>query len=453
MRPLFCATALILAIPLQAIELGKAEGTLTINGISTPLRFAYGRSKPQETDPEKTMILLTSHPLSKEALADDAVLQRMRRQRDVVIFSIWLDARRQPVKTQLYIADDFPVTGMHPEMSTTLSSPRLVDGTMKFEKDFFGDQIALDVTFRAAIATGAAFAENPAATAAISQGVRFPRPPAIFSAKGKPSTASRPKPAPASTSATAPQTPLAGTPLPSGGGEPGHVYVTWSSAFRKGDAATYQPLMTKTAPAADPLVRMSRALQPIQLVIVRGAVNGNTATLKLEGVLFGSQTSGSATLVKQGNVWKVDEDTWSMPSQSALPVPQPVAPLTNGTPLPSDGGAPGAVWRAYDAAVGKNDAGSIRKLLGRDGLRAFDALQFGDFVDVMRDLRAVNARVAGGVMSGNKATLRLQAPPTPRLTGAGTATLVNEDGVWKLSFPVEEWTSAAASPPSPDKRR
>jgi hypothetical protein len=65
---------LLVALPAVAVDLGRAEGTLTVDGTKIPLNYAYavGRQKNQLTDrKEMTRVILTDKELPADAkLAD-----------------------------------------------------------------------------------------------------------------------------------------------------------------------------------------------------------------------------------------------------------------------------------------------------------------------------------------------------------------------------------------------
>ena len=65
---------LLLALPAVAVDLGKAEGTLTVDGTKIPLNYAYaiGRQKNLLTDrKEMTRIILTDKALPADARLSD----------------------------------------------------------------------------------------------------------------------------------------------------------------------------------------------------------------------------------------------------------------------------------------------------------------------------------------------------------------------------------------------
>jgi hypothetical protein len=68
MRHLF--GALLVALPASAVDLGRAEGSLTIDGAKIPLNYAYAvaKQKNQLNDRnEMTRIILTEKPLPDDA--------------------------------------------------------------------------------------------------------------------------------------------------------------------------------------------------------------------------------------------------------------------------------------------------------------------------------------------------------------------------------------------------
>ena len=139
---------------------GKAEGTLTVNGKTTKVAYAYARSVPGFVDPntKDTLVIVSDVPLDAQALADDSVRSDLATQGKLHAFEITIDATGAPVSTA------WRHNGFNGPMPSGLSSAdvftkkvlddKFVEGSYKSadQEEFFGNTYSFDVTFRAAIA-------------------------------------------------------------------------------------------------------------------------------------------------------------------------------------------------------------------------------------------------------------------------------------------------------------
>ena len=110
----------------------------------------------------------------------------------------------------------------------------------------------------------------------------------------------------------------AGKPLPAGGGEAGKVLQANLAAMRKGDVAgLFATLNAEQAgklrqdqdkPDFKAMLGMMQAFAPKSLTVTGGRDLGDRAELDVEGQdEDGSATRGTATMVKEGGAWKVEQ--------------------------------------------------------------------------------------------------------------------------------------------------
>ncbi len=139
---------------------GKAEGTLTVNGKTTTVAFAYARSVPGFFDPntKDIQVIVSDVPLDAKALSDDFARADMAKEGKLHAFEITIDASGTPVSTA------WRHDGFNGPMPSGLSSDdvftkkvfdgKIVEGSYKSgaNDEFFGNTYAFDVTFRAAVA-------------------------------------------------------------------------------------------------------------------------------------------------------------------------------------------------------------------------------------------------------------------------------------------------------------
>jgi hypothetical protein len=139
---------------------GKAEGTLTVNGKTTNVAFAYARSVPGFADPNvpDVQVILSDVPLDEKALADDFARIDMAKAGKLHAFEITIDALGTPVSTA-WRHDGFngPMpSGLSSDdvFTKTVFDGKSVAGNYKSgpNDEFFGNTYAFDVTFNATIA-------------------------------------------------------------------------------------------------------------------------------------------------------------------------------------------------------------------------------------------------------------------------------------------------------------
>jgi len=139
---------------------GTASGTLTVNGKTTEVAYAYARSVPGFFDKNTmdTQVIVSDVPLDAKALSDDFARSDLADAGKLHAFEITIDASGTPISTA------WRDNGFKGPMPSGLSSAdvftkkvlddKVVDGGYKSaeEAEFFGNTYSFDVTFRAAIA-------------------------------------------------------------------------------------------------------------------------------------------------------------------------------------------------------------------------------------------------------------------------------------------------------------
>jgi hypothetical protein len=272
---LAAALALAPARPAAAASpaVGTAQGTLTMNGDATPLKYAYAIVEPDSSDKakENVRVILSNVALSPKAVESWSERMGMDGLKAVeVLFDpeghIISGEFRHPVKS-------FSATGMH-EYTKDPSDAGTIAGRLKMAKtdDFFGTKYTYDATFKAAIARKEKPKAIPAAAGAAAE----------KSAQGK-------------------------------------AYRVYEKALRAGDVATLKKTVTaerakmlddpKMAKEALPLIQM---MMPKKIAILDLKTEGaDAATLVVSGPgMDGKEMRGEAKMKSEGGQWKVAEESW-----------------------------------------------------------------------------------------------------------------------------------------------
>ena len=153
----------LFAVPLSATAdpaEGKAEGTLTVNGKTINVAYAYARSVPGFFDKSTldTLVIVSDVPLDATTLADNFARGDLADAGKLHAFEITIDASGTPIST-MWRHNGF--NGPAPSgLSTadvftkTVLDGQFIEGSYKSAEpaEFFGNTASFDVTFRAVIA-------------------------------------------------------------------------------------------------------------------------------------------------------------------------------------------------------------------------------------------------------------------------------------------------------------
>ena len=139
---------------------GAASGTLTVNGKTVQVAYAYARSVPGFFDKSTrdTQVIVSDVPLDATALSDDFARSDLAAAGKLHAFEITIDATGTPISTA-WRHNGF--NGPQPSGLSTADvftkkvlDDKVVEGSYRSAEpaEFFGNTYSFDVTFRAAIA-------------------------------------------------------------------------------------------------------------------------------------------------------------------------------------------------------------------------------------------------------------------------------------------------------------
>jgi hypothetical protein len=142
-----------------ALADGKADGTLTVNGKTTKVAFAYARSVPGFFDKKvnDTQVIVSDVALDAKTLADEFARIKMAGAGKLHAFEITINAEGKPIST-IWRHSGFK--GPAPSSLSTadvftknILDGKVVDGGYRSAaaEEFFGNTYAFDVTFRAVV--------------------------------------------------------------------------------------------------------------------------------------------------------------------------------------------------------------------------------------------------------------------------------------------------------------
>ena len=256
---------------------GKAEGTITVNGKTTRLSYAYARAVKGFFDKTKedVEVVLSDVPLEGKAREDQFERMHMAEAGKLHAFEITIDAEGKPISTA------FRDNGFRKASPSGLSSEdvftkkvfdgKTVEGRYKSakEKEFFGETYSFDVTFRADI-----------------------------------TRAARPVPPTAAETDAARKSPQA------------KVYAEFLAAVQKEDLGALRKLFTKEQaknldnPDAKKMVGLVKMMSATDIQVLKLVEKGDTADLTVGGKQDGNAANGVVHMVKEGGAWKVEREEW-----------------------------------------------------------------------------------------------------------------------------------------------
>jgi hypothetical protein len=279
---------LLLLTPLVAFG-DSVAGALTVNGTRVSLEHGYALPVPNSFDKKKTdtLLVLSDRPLAPEVLSDRSKL--MFAELNGVVLQI--DGQASITSGMIYsgalqkVGKSFSSVGSH-VLDVHIFTPGRIAGTVSApEDDFFDNVYAYSAEFDLAVMGGAKSAPGAKGTA---------------------------KPAPKAAK---------GTALAAGGGEPGRAYEAYRKAIMDGDLASLRssvsPELRKDmdAPDFEEMLDFIREMQPRQVTITGGSVEGSTATLLVAAEDEDGKAAGTITLVREGNSWLLQKEEWKITAE------------------------------------------------------------------------------------------------------------------------------------------
>jgi len=271
------------SLPALAAD-GKVNGSLTANGKTFALKHAYAQMRKDPFDKTKQVlqVIVTDQELSPAAASDDIEFMQAQDKQQLSGFTATIDADKQIISGTVFSPafkkmKQFSGVGVQKLDLTSMTATR-VAGTVGMEKpdNFFDEKYQYTATFDLPI-------EKP-----------YVEPPPV----------------------------LKGKPLPPGGGEPGKAYNAYLKLMAGGDMKAFLGGVTAARAkeaSSDPdfkkLFPLLQAMQPKDVKITSGAIDGNNATLLATGKDDDQVSHGKITMVKEAGAWKVEKEEWKTRSE------------------------------------------------------------------------------------------------------------------------------------------
>ena len=260
---------------------GTADGTMTVGGKKTPLRYAVAKTTPNGLEKGKTDVvdLLSNIPVTPEQFSSIGDMMHLSDSGTLTGVEVEITPEKRIISGMLYSPEfhlegnSFSAVGMH-EFEATTFKKNEVAGKLSttHESSFRKVPFSYSATFNVRVG-------EPKAAAPVA---------------------------------------LKGTALPAGGGEIGKAYLAFAKSMTAGDmkavhngASAERAKQMDQDPDFKKLFPMLQMMQPKNIKITGGAVNGDTATLTATGKSDGDPATGTITMVREGGQWKVAKESWS----------------------------------------------------------------------------------------------------------------------------------------------
>lgn len=264
---------LVLAAPAVAGEEPSVKGTFTANGtaVSLPYVYVYQLEKGFYNDGDPTWkLLFVEHPIAEREV-DEHVWDSAYLELGITKTAEFGDEPTLQVYSQsICFSADTPGNvsgGTYPELVLESTGPERFAGRvyLKEPESFFDDTVMYDLTFSAPLSN--------------------------------------------------PDAPI-GPPLPEGGGEPGAAYLAWVEAVHSGDLARVKGIVPAEMASemegddAQATLEFLAAMTPTEVKVLGGSSDGETAILKVAGVMDGEAVKGEITMQKMGEFWIAKGSSW-----------------------------------------------------------------------------------------------------------------------------------------------
>ncbi|PYQ53769.1 MAG: hypothetical protein DMF59_01005 [Acidobacteria bacterium] len=275
------AALLLSAGVAYATDPGTASGTMTVGGKKTQLRYAVAKTTENGFDKKKTdiVVLLSNIPVTVEEFSNIGKMMDLSDSGKLTGVEVEITPEKKIISGMLYSPDfhfqgnSFSAVGMHEFEPTKLTKNEAAGKLASSHESSFKDvKFSYSATFDAVVK--APKAEAPAK--------------------------------------------LKGTPVPAGGGDIGKSYLAFVQNVQKGNMPAVLGGVTAERakqmnddPDFKKLFPLMQMMEPKNIKVTGGAVDGDTATLTATGSSDGDPATGTVTMVREGGKWKVSKESWN----------------------------------------------------------------------------------------------------------------------------------------------
>jgi hypothetical protein len=280
MKKLLLAVLMMTATIAYGSDPGTAKGTMTVGGKKTDLKHAVAKNTQNGFDKKVTdvVVLLSNVPVTVEEFSSFAKMMNLADSGKLTGIEVEITPDNKIISGQVYSPEfhlsgnSFSAVGMH-QFDPKTNKKTEVEGKLSttHESTFKNVAFSYNATFHALV--GAPKAEAAAV--------------------------------------------LKGTKLPADGGDLGKTYLAFTKSIAAGDmkavrnGVSAERAAQMNTPDFKEMFPLIQAMQPKNIKVTGGAIDGDTATLTATGNQDGDKATGTISMVREGGTWKVAKESWS----------------------------------------------------------------------------------------------------------------------------------------------
>jgi hypothetical protein len=440
-RPLASLTlAVLLATPLAAaVETGKADGSIVINRKPVKMKYAFAKKEKDFDKKDRWIVVLTDRAVSRAVLNDDSRFRKAIENGEIVAMTMRFDEKKAldqvEVKSKALQHKGLPFSVSQIKLTAPAFTADAVEAAAASTKEmsFFSDVAEFDLKFRAALGNEK-FGDNPLAAkelAASAPKIADGQASGTLKVDGKTVKLTH---AIARTKRNSfdekkkdvvvllTQVPVAP-----------ELFVDDMKLFSEAEAGKVQGL----------LVTIDSDEKPYHLYVLDSKAN-----MQLSGSgIFNFDSTDFSEKHVSGKFFTTEEQdfmgkhkysydvTFAVPVQMiAVASEMTVDASSGGTKLPAGGGDPGKAYMAFDKAARSGNLSEMKKYASSSRpLPDMTPEEQKQMIEMMKLMRPANVKVTGGYVSGDHATLSVDAvDPDSKSKMHGTIEMARESGTWRL---------------------
>ena len=435
--------SVILVVPLLfGLDTGKAEGTITINRKPVKLLYSFARKEKNYDKKDEWTVIVTDRPVSRAVLADDQRFRKAVENGEVVAAVFRWDEGKTlelaEVRSKALQHKSLPLSVSDLKLTGLTFGKDAVEGSATIaDQEFFTDVAAVNFKFRAPLGIEGKFGDNPASATALA----------------------------------------ANAPKIADGGATGTLKVDGATVKLAHSIARSKPnafdekkkdvvvLLTDKPVDADTFINDDKLFGEAS----KGAIQGLLVTIDSDEKPYHLQVlHPKATIQISGSgFWNfdatdfsdkhltgkfyttseqdfMDKHKYSYNVTFAAPVQNIALPgelsidASNGTKLPAGGGDPGKAYIAFDKAARSGNLKEMTKYGSKTRpMPDFTPEEMKEMAAMIKAMRPAKMKIVDGYVSGDQATLLVDAEDSDKSKMKGTIEMTREDGSWRLL--KEKW--------------
>jgi hypothetical protein len=438
------ALASLVSIPaIAALETGKADGSVTINRKPVKMKYAFAKKEKDFDKKDRWIVILTDRAVSRALLNDDSRFRKAVDNGEVVATVMRFDENKKldqvEIKSKALQHRGIPMSVSDMKVTAPSFTSDAVEAGAASTKEmsFFSDVAEMNVKFKAPLGVEK-FGDNPfAAKELAASGPKIADGQASGTLKldGKTvkltNAIARTKPNSFDEKKKDVVVLLTQTPVSP------EVFVDDSKLFGAAEAGTVQGL----------LVTIDSDEKPYHLYVLDSKSN-----MQLSGSgIFNFDASDFTDKHVAGKFFTTEEQdfmgkhkysydvTFAAPVQVIAVPSEMTVDASSGTKLPAGGGDPGKAYLAFDKAARAGNFAEMKKAASsKRPMPDMSAEEQQQMIEMMKLMRPASVKVTGGFVSGDHATLNVDAvDPDSKQKMHGTIEMEKESGSWRLL--AEKW--------------